>query len=68
MQIDIHPLPFTALSRNILLVARERELGDIPEVFAAHTAEALIDAIAARLPDLPPDHYVREPVSKAEGA
>ncbi|TPI22108.1 LysR family transcriptional regulator [Mesorhizobium sp. B4-1-1] len=57
MEIDIHPLPFTSLSRNILLVARERELGDLPEAFAARTAEVLKQTINERLPDLPPDHY-----------
>ncbi|TPI12512.1 LysR family transcriptional regulator [Mesorhizobium sp. B4-1-3] len=57
MEIDIHPLPFTSVSRNILLVARERELGDLPEAFAARTAEVLKQTINHRLPDLPPDHY-----------
>ena len=57
MEIDVHPLPFTGLSRNITLVARERELGDLPEAFAARTAEVLSEAIRTRLPKLPPDHY-----------
>ena len=57
MKIDIHPLPFTGLSRNIILVARERELGNLPEAFAARTAEVLSEAIDKRLPGLPPEHY-----------
>jgi DNA-binding transcriptional LysR family regulator len=58
MEIDVHPLPFTGLSRNILLVARERELGNLPEAFAARTAEVLTHAISTRLPGLPADCYV----------
>ena len=57
MEIDIHPLPFTSLSRNILLVARERELGNLPATFAARTAEVLTNAIKTRLPGLPADCY-----------
>jgi DNA-binding transcriptional LysR family regulator len=57
MEIDVHPLPFTGFSRNILLVARERELDNIPEVFAARSAEVLTETIRARLPNLPADHY-----------
>jgi DNA-binding transcriptional LysR family regulator len=57
MEIDVHPLPFTALSRKIVLVARERELEDLPQVFAAKAAEVLGEAIKIRLPNLPPDHY-----------
>jgi hypothetical protein len=58
MEIDVHSLPFTGLSRNILLVARERELGNLPEVFAARTAEVLTQAISTRLPGLPAECYV----------
>ncbi|WP_181165669.1 LysR family transcriptional regulator [Mesorhizobium sp. B2-4-12] len=58
MEIDVHALPFTGLSRNILLVARERELGNLPEAFATRTAEVLTNAIRTRLPGLPPDCYV----------
>lgn len=57
MKIDVHPLPFTSLTRNILLAARERELDKIPEVFAQKTAEVLTEAIRRYLPDLPDDHY-----------
>jgi len=57
MEIDVHPLPFRGLSRNILLVAREKELGDLPERFAARTAEVLKKAISTRLPTLPPGYY-----------
>ena len=60
MEIAIHPLPFTGLSRNIQLVARERELGDLPGHFAARTAQVLTEAIARRLPGLPADHYVSD--------
>jgi DNA-binding transcriptional LysR family regulator len=63
MEIDLHPLPFTGLSRAIVLVARERELGGIPQAFAARTAEALTQAITARLPNLAANAYAVAPAS-----
>ncbi|MDB5552958.1 MAG: hypothetical protein JWL86_2942 [Rhizobium sp.] len=57
MKIDVHPLPFAGFSRSLKLVARERELGGIPEAFAKRSAEVLSESIARCLPDLSPDHY-----------
>ncbi len=53
MEIDVHPLPFSGFHREITLVTRERELGNLPEVFAKTSAHTLAAAIEARLPDLP---------------
>jgi hypothetical protein len=60
MQIDVHPLPFAGFSRSLKLVARERELGDIPEAFARRSAEVLSETIARRLPGLSPEHCLVE--------
>ena len=60
MEIDVHPLPFTPLSRTITLVARERELSDLPEAFADRTAEVLVQAIRRRLPELPAGSFGSE--------
>ena len=57
MEIDVHPLPFTGLSRKIVLVSREHELEELPKVFAAKAAEVLERTIRRRLPNLPVDHY-----------
>ena len=57
MKIDVHPLPFAGFSRSLKLVARERELGSIPEAFARRSAEVLSEAIVRCLPDLSPEHY-----------
>ncbi len=54
MRIDVHPLPFTGFTRTITLVARERELGTLPEAFARRTGEVLVGAIQDRLPQLQP--------------
>lgn len=57
MAIDVHPLPVPGVSRDVMLVARERELGDLPAAFAEATATTLATALDAHLPDLPPDSY-----------
>ncbi len=57
MAIDVHELPIIRFSREIMLVARERELGNLPEVFARLCAQTLVAAIKSRLPKLPPDTY-----------
>ena len=57
MHVDIHPLPFTGFTRNITLVARERELSGLPEAFAAKAADTLVEAIRQRLPDLPDENF-----------
>lgn len=57
MEIDVHPLPFAGFSRSLKLVARERELGDIPQAFAHRAAEVLFETISRRLPGLSPEHY-----------
>ena len=53
MEIAVHQLPLAGFAREITLVARERELDDLPAVFAQHCREVLTAAIAARLPHLP---------------
>jgi len=63
MEIDVHPLPFTGLWRKIVLVSRERELEDLPKVFAAKAAEVLEKSIMTRLPNLPVDHYTVDSTS-----
>lgn len=60
MRVGVHPLPFTNFTRNITLVARERELSDLPEAFAAKAAEVLAGAIRHRLPDLPEEMFIVE--------
>ena len=57
MQIDVHKPPFPGFSREIALVTRARELGDLPEAFAATSAQVLTSAIDARLPHLPAASY-----------
>ncbi|NNF78429.1 MAG: hypothetical protein HKN05_10415, partial [Rhizobiales bacterium] len=53
MEIDVHPLPFAGFYREITLVTRERELGSLPEAFAAASAQTLAATIETRLPHLP---------------
>jgi DNA-binding transcriptional LysR family regulator len=57
MEVDVHPLPFAGFSRSIKLVARQGELGTIPEAFAKRSAEVLMHAIATRLPGLSAEYY-----------
>lgn len=54
MRISIHKLPLPGFAREITLVARERELGDLPAAFAEHCAGILAATIETRLPPLPP--------------
>lgn len=61
MEIDIHPLPIPGFSREIILVARQRELDDLPEVFAGRCAAELAAAFRRRLPDLPAGSYRTAP-------
>jgi DNA-binding transcriptional LysR family regulator len=57
MEIDIHRLPIAGFAREITLVARERELGELPQVVAARVAAALAAAFEQRLPELPAGSY-----------
>lgn len=57
MEVDVHPLPVPGVSRDVMLVARERELGDLPAAFAEASAETLAAALDAHLPNLPADSY-----------
>jgi hypothetical protein len=68
MEIEAHKLPIAGFAREITLVARERELGDLPAVFATHCAEVLSKAIAERLPKLPPGSFRRTDQVKADVA
>ena len=65
MEIETHKLPIAGFAREITLVARERELDDLPAVFAAHCAEVLSKAIAERLPKLPPGSFRRTDQARA---
>ncbi len=67
MEIDVHKLPIPGFTREIILVARQRELGDLPEVFAARCAQTLSETIKIRLPDLPADSIAlaKEPTGNA---
>lgn len=55
MAFDIRRLPIPAFTRDITLVGRKDELGDLPTVFANTFADSLIDQILVNIPDLPPD-------------
>lgn len=57
MELDVRELPIPGFSRRIILVSRERELGDLPEQLAQASAACLAEAIAKRLPDLPGRFY-----------
>jgi DNA-binding transcriptional LysR family regulator len=57
MQVDIHRLPVPGFARTITLVARERELGGLPEMFAERCTRVLVAAFEQRLPELPLDSY-----------
>ncbi len=51
--IEVHPLPLPEFSRQIHLVSREGELGDLPERLLSGITTALKEAIAGLLPTLP---------------
>lgn len=55
MAFDIRRLPIPGLNRDITLVARKDELGDLPTVFANTFADALIERIHRKIPNLPED-------------
>lgn len=57
MAVDAHELPLPGFAREIMLVARARELGELPEALAERSTAALTSAIEARLPDLSPRFY-----------
>ncbi|MEM7291382.1 MAG: LysR family transcriptional regulator, partial [Pseudomonadota bacterium] len=45
MPMKIRKLPVAGISRTITVVARERELGDLPKAFAKLAAESLVEQI-----------------------
>lgn len=57
MHVNVHKLPIPGFARQLTLVARERELQDLPKVFAQRCTETLIEAFARRLPALPPGSF-----------
>ena len=59
MQVDVRKLPIPGFTREITLVARERDLDDLPSVIAERSAEVLSTAIEDNLPDLPQGSYWR---------
>ncbi|MEZ5774455.1 MAG: LysR family transcriptional regulator [Hyphomicrobiaceae bacterium] len=52
MEVEVHPLPLPAFNRDITLVARETELGDLPDRIADACADVLIGVFERRLPHL----------------
>lgn len=57
MEIDIRRLPIPGFAREITLVARERELGELPQLMAERAARALSAAFERQLPQLPEGSY-----------
>ncbi len=57
MSVAIHPLPVVSFSREIIVVGRERELGDLPQAFANQCAVTLRNTIETILPTLPGGSY-----------
>ena len=55
LPIAVHPLPAASLTRDITLVAREKELGELPEALAREIARVLAKAIRKALPHVPED-------------
>ena len=53
MALRVAPLPFPGFRRTIRAIAREGELGDIPEQVAACSAALLRAQFETRFPDLP---------------
>ena len=47
--MNIHPLPVAGLSRRITVVAREKEMGDLPAACAAAARKALIERIGDQM-------------------
>lgn len=58
MKLDIRPLPIPGFSREITLVALEKELGTLPPIFAKAMGDTLLEAIN-KLPGLPKDSVRR---------
>jgi DNA-binding transcriptional LysR family regulator len=54
MKLNIKPLPIAPFSREITLVALEKELGNLPQIFAQAIGDTLMEAIN-KLPGLPKD-------------
>ncbi len=52
MPLNIRPLPITGFSRSITLLARDRELGDLPAAFAALTKNILAEQIEHQMGSL----------------
>jgi len=49
MSLKIRPLPVAGLARNITVVARSRELGDLPKAFAAEARKILVTQVRAQM-------------------
>jgi len=65
MDVRICRLPAPSFQRTITLLAREGELGSLPEKLAAQCSKALIGAVQTRLPDLPCGAFQQTPDSTA---
>lgn len=55
MEFEIQRLPVAGFHREITLVARERELGELPTLLAEAFAQVLYDSIHSQMPSLPDD-------------
>lgn len=53
-QIDVAPLPFPAFSRDIYLIARAAEFGDLPELLADECRQLITNQINPRFADFVP--------------
>ena len=49
MPLNIRPLPITGFSRSITLLARDRELGDLPAAFAKATKQVIARQVAQQM-------------------
>ncbi len=49
MPLNILPLPVTGFGRSIVLLARQRELGTLPQAFAEAACEALIRQVSLQM-------------------
>ena len=53
--IDIYRSPFPAFSRQIYMIARTAEFGDLPDQLAADCRELLSDKVIPRFRDIVPE-------------
>ena len=59
MEVRVRPLPAPSFQRTITLLAREDELGFLPEKLATQCTDTLMAAVHDRLPTIPTGHFKR---------